>query len=175
MKCPYAVVFAGAPGSSKSIVAHHLSVEFNLPILNRDIIRSEVKEEFLVSNINEPKALKEFEKRFNERWHEILARKQNVILDGSVDRSWSRTKQKLEAAGYAWFMIDMELSKKFFVELFTATKRPKAIDQLDMYLEQHENFLKKYDNDISVKVTDKTFKNRLSVTETGLRDFLSRS
>lgn len=116
MKQPYIVVFAGAPGSSKSIVSHYLSMEFSLPILNRDTIRSEVKEELLVSNINEPHALVEFEQRFTDRWEEALALGESFILDGSIDRSWPRTKPELQLAGFRWFMIDMELSRDFFYD-----------------------------------------------------------
>lgn len=172
MNCPYIVVFAGAPGSSKSIVSHYLSMEFGLPILNRDTIRNEVKEELLVSNINEPHALAEFEQRFTERWEEALAVGESFILDGSVDRSWPHTKRELIAAGFEWFMIDMELSREFFVRLFTATKRQKGLDQLDGYLEQHEAFLEKYRQDIHLEITDETFNDRLEIAADGLTAFL---
>lgn len=173
MKQPYAVVFAGAPGSSKSIVAHWISVEFNLPIINRDIIRSEVKEDLLAASINEPPAKKEFEKRLASRWNSILADQKSIILDGSVDRSWAKTRNGLEAAGYRWFMIDMELSREFFVKLFTATNRPKAIKQLDGYLEDHRKFMDKYGSEVDIRIDDSTFPERLEIASKGLRDFLA--
>lgn len=174
MNQPYIVVFAGAPGSSKSIVSHYLSMEFSLPILNRDTIRSEVKEEMLVSDINEPHALVEFEQRFTDRWEEALAMGESFILDGSIDRSWPRTKKELLASGFGWFMVDMELSREFFMELFTATKRPKAIEQLDMYLEQHEAFMKHYRTDINLEINDEAFPRRLELAAEGLATFLAR-
>jgi predicted kinase len=174
MKQPYIVVFAGAPGSSKSIVSHYVSMEFSLPILNRDTIRSEVKEELLVSNINEPHALVEFEQRFTDRWEEALALGESFILDGSVDRSWPYTKQELQAAGFCWFMIDMELSREFFTELFTATKRPKSIGQLDMYLGQHEAFMSKYRADVNIEINDAAFPRRCELAAEGLASFLAR-
>jgi predicted kinase len=148
-------------------------MEFGLPILNRDTIRSEVKEELLVSNINEPQALVEFEQRFTDRWEEALAMGESFILDGSVDRSWPRTKAELLIAGFQWFMIDMELSREFFMELFTATKRPKAIDQLDMYLEQHEAFMDRYRSDIHIEINDASFPQRLELAADGLAVFLA--
>jgi hypothetical protein len=172
-KSPYVVVFAGAQGSSKSIVAHYLSMRFDLPILDRDTIRSEVKEEFLVSNINEPHALEEFEKRFEERWRQALASRQDFILDGSVDRSWPDTKKELQAAGYKWFMVDMELSRSFFVKLFSATDRKDVIAELDRYLSDHKKFMQKYSGDVTVKVTDDTFNQRVHVATNGLREFLA--
>jgi predicted kinase len=173
MKRPYAVVFAGAPGSSKSIVAHHLSMQFNLPIINRDIIRSEVKEDLLATSINEPRAKQEFEKRFNQRWQQILSAKQSIILDASVDRSWPETKAQLQAAGYSWFMIDMELSRDFFIKLFAATKRRKGIEQLDGYLEDHRKFMDNFGDEVDILIDDNTFKDRLRVSEEALRKFLT--
>jgi predicted kinase len=173
MKQPFAVVFAGAPGSSKSIVAHHLSIEFNLPIINRDIIRSEVKEDLLVDSINQPQAKKEFEKRFEERWQAILNAQKPIILDGSIDRSWEKLKVQLETAGYRWLIIDMELPRKFFVKLFIATKRPKAIEQLDGYLEDHRKFMKRYGSEVDIKIDDNLFPRRLEVTTSALKEFLT--
>jgi dephospho-CoA kinase len=40
----FVIVFAGVPGSSKSIVAYYLSETYSLPIFSTDNIRFEVKE-----------------------------------------------------------------------------------------------------------------------------------
>ena len=172
MSKPYVIVFAGVPGSSKSIVAYSLSIAFSLPIFSTDNIRNEVKEDLLVSDINETEALKEFEHRQGKRFQEILKLKQSFIRDGSVDRHWQEIKEQLHTAGYTWCLIDMELSRDFMINLYSKTNRVRAIEELDAYLAQHTNFMKKYSSDITVKITNSLFKERNSVAEAGVRKFL---
>ncbi len=172
MSKPYVIVFAGVPGSSKSIIAYHLSITFSLPIFSTDNIRNEVKEDLLVNNINEPEALKEFEFRQGKRFQEILGRKQSFIRDGSVDRHWQEIKEQLASAGYSLCLIDMELSRDFMINLYSKTNRVKAIEELDIYLAQHTDFMKKYSSDVTVKITDQLFKDRNSIAEVAVCKFL---
>jgi predicted kinase len=172
MSKPYVITFAGVPGSSKSIIAHYLSINFSLPIFSTDNIRYEVKEDLLVSDINEPKASKEYNYRQNKRFQDILELKKNFILDGSVDRRWQEVKNQLNAAGYNWCLIDMELSRDFMINLYTKTNRPRAIEELDAYLVQHANFMKKYSSDVKLKITDQLFKDRNSIAEKTVRKFI---
>ena len=174
MKRPFIVTFAGAPGSSKSIVAQHLSMRFDLPVLSRDTIRSEVKEDLLTESINDPMALAEFERRYADRFNAALSAGKPFILDGSVDRSWGETKPKLEAAGYEWFIIDMELSRQFFTQLFGATRRPKSIEQLDAYLPQHDAFMERYGDEVNLRIDDDGFGRRLELAATALEEFLTK-
>src|SRR5581483_2947119 len=168
MPKPFAVVFAGVPGSSKSIVAYYLSGEFNLPMFSTDNIRYEVKEDLRVDNINLPHALAEYEKRQAERRLWLLKKGNPLIIDGSVDRHWAAYKQQLKAAGYDWFLINMELSEAFITELFRLTARPKSIEQLPSYLRQHEAFVRQFKNDIMLEITDATFPDRLKIVADGL-------
>lgn len=172
MSKPYAVVFAGVPGSSKSIVAHYLSETFGLPIFSNDNLRYEVREDLKTDNINQPRVLAEYEKRLKQRRQALLATKRPVILDGSVDRRWAETKQQLQTAGYDRFLINMELSKKFITELFSHTARPKSIKQLPAYLQQHRDFVKQFKDDISLQITDETFPDRLQIAADGLQKFI---
>jgi shikimate kinase len=172
MSKPYVITFAGVPGSSKSIIAYYLSIAFSLPIFSTDNIRYEVREDLLVSDINNPKALKEFQHRQSERYREILARKQSFIRDGSVDRHWQEIKEQLDSAGYNYCLIDMELSRDFMTNLYSKTNRPKSIEELDAYLVQHTDFMKKYSKDVTLEITDKLFKDRTSLSETAVRKFI---
>jgi len=172
MSKPYAITFAGVPGSSKSIIAYYLSMTFSLPIFSTDNIRNEVKEDLLACDINEPEALKEFKRRQGKRFQEILKRKQSFIRDGSVDRRWQEIKEQLDVAGYTWCLIDMELSRDFMINLYSKTNRVWAIEELDAYLAQHTKFIEKYSHDITVKITDQLFKERNSVAEVTVRKFL---
>ena len=171
MTKPYVIAFAGVPGSSKSIVAYYLSIAFSLPIFSTDNIRYEVKEDLLVGDINDPSALKEFKHRQQKRFQEILTSKQSFIRDGSVDRRWQEIKEQLDAAAYSCCLIDMELSRDFMLNLYRKTDRMWAIEELDAYMAQHTNFMKKYSSEVTVKITDQLFNERNSVAEAAVRKF----
>jgi hypothetical protein len=173
MSKPYIVTFAGVPGSSKSIIAYFLSITFSLPIFSTDNIRFEVKEDLLALDSNEPKVREEYNRRQTKRFQQILEQKKNFILDGSVDRRWHELKDQLSNSGYTWCLIDMELSKDFLLNLYSKTGRLRAIEELDDYLAQHLEFMKRYSSDVTVKITDELFKDRNSVAQTALRKFLS--
>jgi len=170
----YVVVFAGVPGSSKTIIANYLSVKFNLPVFNNDQLRFEVKEDMMAANINAPEVLAEFEKRYKERFEEFLTTGHPMLLDGSIDRRWKETKKQLGAAGYVWYMIDMEMTEPFLKDFFIATGRPKFLDQLPRYLEDHRQFMKQYSSDVSLQITDETFPDRLRLAADGLQAFLDK-
>ena len=166
---PYAVVFAGIPGTSKTPIAHYLSCKFNLPILSTDQIRYEVREDLLADSINRPDALKEFNKRRDARFEQLLMAKTAFILDGSIDRRWAETKKVLEAAGYVWFMINIELTKPFLIKLYESTGRTEFANELmDRYLAQHNEFLDMFSSDINLQIEDKTFADRLEASAQAL-------
>ncbi|MGD0284582.1 MAG: hypothetical protein ABSB12_03250, partial [Candidatus Saccharimonadales bacterium] len=127
--------------------------------------------DLLVGDINDPDALKEYYYRRQKRFQDILKSKQSFIQDGSVDRRWQEIKVQLTAAGYAYCLIDMELSRDFMLNLYIKTDRKWAIEELDAYLAQHTTFMRKYSGDVTVKITDKLFKERDSVAEAAVRKF----
>jgi len=172
MTKPYAVVFAGVPGSSKTIISNYLSVKFNLPVFNNDQLRFEVKEDLRAANINIPEVLAEYERRYKERFEELLSTGNPILLDGSVDRRWAQTKNQLMVAGYAWYMIDMELSEAFLEKFFVATGRPKFLDQLPRYIKEHDQFMQKYSDDVGLQITDELFLKRLQIAADGLTKFI---
>ena len=173
MSKPYAVVFAGVPGSSKSIVAHELSCQFGLPIFSTDNLRFEVQEDLRSPNINRPDALEEFHKRYAERWKGFLALRGSIIRDGSVDRTWPAVKADLQSAGYDWFMIGMELSQDFMEKLYLETARPISATQLPAYQAQHEAFVQEFGSDIDLRITDELFPERRAVAVAGFQRFLA--
>lgn len=173
MTKPYAVVFAGVPGSSKTIISNYLSVKFHLPVFNNDQLRFEVKEDLMADNINIPAVLAEYEKRYKERFEELLATGHPMLLDGSIDRRWPQTKKQLKKFGYVWFVIDMELSPAFLKKFFVATGRPKFLDQLPKYLDDHQRFMRDYAADVSLQITDELFFNRLQIAADGLIKFVN--
>lgn len=173
MSRSFAVAFAGVPGSSKTIISNYLSTKFNLPVFNNDQLRFEVKEDMRAANINIPEVLDEYERRYTERFEDFLSTGHSMLLDGSIDRRWGQTKKQLKKFGYAWFVIDMEFSPKFLEEFFIATGRPKFLDQLSKYLDDHAKFMKKYVGDVGVQITDDQFYDRLKIAESALRKFIN--
>ena len=173
MNKPYVVVFAGIPGTSKTPIAHYLSCRFELPIFSTDQLRYEVREDLLADDINLPDALEEFDKRRGERLGEILSAKTSFICDGSMDRRWQGFKKELESAGYDWFMINLELSRQFLTKLYDATGRGDfAKNLMEHYLQQHRDFLEKFSSDITLKVDDKIFAERLATASRALENWL---
>jgi len=174
MKHPFAVVFAGLPGTSKSIVAFYLSGKFGLPMFNNDQLRYEVKEDLLADNINRPDALQEFERRLTQRVDEILSTKRPIILDGSVDRRWAERKDQLNKYGYRHFLINMELSPEFIENLWIKTGRRELIDKyLYPYIPDHISFLNQHRQEINVEINDDIFENRNPIAANALRQFIA--
>jgi hypothetical protein len=182
---PVAVVFAGVPGSSKTIIAFYLSGKFDLPMFSNDTLRYEVKEDMLVDRlvlpedllqrgINAPAALAEYERRLKERHLELLSTGRSIIFDGSVDRTWTERKQRLIDHGYTYYLISIELSRPFLEALFSATGRASSIAELDHYFEHHERWLELYAGDVDLEITDANFRNRREVAADGLSGFLER-
>lgn len=152
-------------------------------MFSNDQLRYEVKEDMLVSElvlpedlavkgINVPHVLSEFESRLTSRVNELLSTKRPIILDGSVDRRWHERKDQLSKYGYSWFMINMELSFRFLEHLYNSTGRSSFVPQLHGYFEQHEQFVAQHGSDINLSITDKTFKDRLAISEKSLSKFL---
>jgi hypothetical protein len=174
MEKPYAVVFAGVPGTSKSPLSHYISCEFGLPILNTDQIRFEVREDFRIKDIREQGGIGEFQRRLQDRFSRLLASKVPFIFDGSMDRHWAERKQSFQQAGYDCFMIDMELSREFLIGFYNATNRGSWADtNLDFYLGQHNDFMAKFAGDVNLRIDDDSFADRLKIAADGLRMFLS--
>jgi hypothetical protein len=173
MSSSFAVTFAGVPGSSKTIISNYLSVKFNLPVFNNDQLRFEVKEDMMVANINEPKVLAEYEKRYKERFEGLLLTRHPMLLDGSVDRRWSQTKLQLQQNGYSWLIISMDLSEEFLKHFFVVTGRPKFLAKLPKYIADHDNFNRLYSGDVGLSINDEKFTQRIKLSATALQHFLS--
>src|SRR4051812_4770787 len=108
-KQKFCVSFSGPRGSSKSPIAHYLSQKCNLIIFNNDTFRTEVIEDMGYLDQNE------YTKRRNGRTEQFLKTGQSFICDASVDRTWNEFSQILTDYGYQWFIISLDLSKKFLI------------------------------------------------------------
>lgn len=119
MDKPFVVLFGGVPGTSKSIIAHHLSCTYHLPIYANDTLRFEIREDMMIDNNLDPELVVEFEKRNQQRRQTMLSGKKPIIFDNSVDRSWAKQKRELTNAGYNWYLIKWNypdlFSRNYFI------------------------------------------------------------
>lgn len=162
----FCVTFAGAVGSSKTPIAHYLSCAFCLPILSNDAIRTEVKED--LGRLEEG----EYEKRRNTRLANLVASGTSFIYDASVDRGWAKLKEKIEEAGYAWFIVSMDLSKELLARLQSTKQYDDALTYLERSIADHEAFLERHGVDVALHISDATFGDRTELSGKALRQWL---
>ena len=165
MKNKFIIVFAGSVGSSKTPIAFYLSYTFNLPMFNTDAIRSEVREDLLGYNV------KEYKKRRDKRLKGIIDKGNSFILDASIDREWVNYKKLVDESNYKIFIISIDLSKDFLIKLFKA-KNYEAIDKLDGWIKDHQDFLVQYGTIVNLHITDKNFKDRLQISSDAFKKWL---
>jgi hypothetical protein len=163
----FLVTFAGAVGSSKTPIASYFSYKFDLPIFNTDAIRSEVIEDFLVFNEEE------FRLRRNKRLKELLNKGKSFILDASIDREWINLRESVTKEDYQFFIISLDISKNFLIKLYKAKHYEESLSKIDELYNDHEEFLINYINDIALHITDRTFKQRLGLSENKFKEFLN--
>ena len=64
------------------------------------------------------------------------------------------------------------LIKKFLKRFFVETGRAKFLDKLPTYLVDHHRFLDQYSDEISLRITDDLFEDRLAVAAEAVRRFI---
>ena len=153
----YCILFAGPIGSSKTPIAHYLSCNFSLPIFSHDTIRTEVAEDLLDYN------QQEYKKRRDLRLKHILERGKPFIYDASIDRSWKELKELLSKYDFNWFVIGMDLSKEFLVNLCKVKGYNETLKRIDSLIEDHNNFLSHYPYEPNINIIDQTFTKRLEL------------
>lgn len=166
MKQKFCILFAGAPGSSKSPIANYLSWKLNLPIFNTDIINTEMREDRLFQD------QVEFEKRRKERTEEAISLGYNYIIDFSIDRKFELYKDTLKKQGYECFIISINLSQEFLEKIYKA-KEYQALDKIAGWVEDHKKFLETYGNLVNLNITESDFSNRLRISYNAVKDWIN--
>lgn len=156
-KKPLCITFAGAIGSSKTPIANYLSGRFNLPVFNNDAVRSEVIGDFGFLDKKIHRELKDL------RIKEIMEKRISFICDASVDREWETLKSWLKEYDYDFFIISLDLSKEFLIKLHQNKGSNESLIRLDKSMADHDLFINKYSDEISLSINDLGFKNRLSL------------
>ncbi len=167
-KNKFIVTFAGPVGSSKTPIAHYLSCNFNLPIYNNDVVRIEVVEDFLSFNKEGHK------KRRDSRIKKIINSGNSFILDASIDREWENYMDDINKSGYKVFIISLDLSKELLLKLYKAKQYNEVVGKVNKFIEDHNNFLKKFGSSVSLHITDQNFSKRLKISSEKLKEWLGQ-
>jgi hypothetical protein len=162
----YIVAFAGPVGSSKTPIALYLSSKFGLPIFNNDAVRTEVIEDLLM--VDE----EEFTKRRDRRLQDMLKSGQSFILDASGDRQTEEYERNVLKLGYRYFLISLDLGREFLVKLYKAKGYKESLNKVDQYISDHNYFLSKFNDRVSLHITEKEFPDRLTICENALKKWL---
>ncbi len=162
------VTFAGAIGTSKTPIANYLSTKLSLPVFSSDAIRSEVIEDLGTLDA------KEYIRRRNLRFEEIIKNGNSFICDASVDRTWKDLKKQLISTNYDFFIISLDLSRDLLLKLYKAKGYVETLGQIDRLVQEHEVFLNQYSNDIGLHITDKDFRERIDISYNKVWEYLER-
>lgn len=163
----YIVAFAGPAGSSKTPISNYLSPKFNLPIFNNDAIRTEVAEDLLKTDD------KEFRQRATKRLTELFKSRKSFILDASIDRKWKNYQKQLSQSDYKIFIISLDLSRDFLINLYQAKNYSVSLPWINQLLTDHQNFLSEYSSLVNLSINDQNFIDRLSLSEKSLTSWLN--
>lgn len=159
------MTFAGPVGSSKSQISNYLSTLFNLPILENDVIRNEVKTD--LGYFNE----EVYTQRRDERLKDIFNKKISFIYDASIDRYWGTYLSRVKESGYKFFIISLDVSQSFLDKLQLLGGDRKIAD-LKRTFKDHALFVKAYGNLINMSIDDENFKDRLEICRQELEKWL---
>ncbi len=166
------ILFAGAPGSSKTPVATYLSWNLGLPIFNNDVIRVEVSEDTLRRS-PAPADDPEFVKRQKYRIFKLLESRKPFICDFSVDKNWPGMKEALDRYKYDYFLISFNYSREFIQKIGKAKGYPDNENNI-MWYNQHTDFINKYGDDVDLVINEGNFSNRLDIALKAVKEFLDK-
>lgn len=162
---PFVILFTGPAGSSKTPIAHALSTAYCLPILDNDVIRTEVQEDLGILD------QLVYETRRNERIQHLIDRNVSWIYGASIDRTWDKFKHMIGKYRYA--IISINLSLPFLEELYDA-KGYKEKTLMRQSHQDHEQFLEHFRDDVLIHIEDHTFPNRLSLATTAVGQWIAQ-
>lgn len=164
----YLIAFAGPIGSSKSPIAHYLSLKFNLPILSNDVIRTEVIEDMGILDETE------FRNRLKTRILNFLESGKAFVFDASVDRQWQNIEGEIFKYKYKVFLISLDLSFEFLEQIYKNKNYQDSLQRLKINFQDHQDFLKENSKFVSLSINDQNFLDRLSLSQKALSAWLKK-
>lgn len=156
------ITFAGPVGSSKTPIAHFLSIRLGLPIVSNDALRAEVTED--LGRMDEI----EYETRREARLESVLKSSRSFLYDASVDRRWVDMKKALMEYGYAWRIVSIDIGKDMLSAILERKGYDKSLAHVDRYIADHDAFLEAFSKDVSIHISDSQFPDRLRIAYDGL-------
>ena len=169
MNKSFQILFAGAGGCGKSPVANYLSWKFNLPRMENDALRNEVRGD-MMDNLLNPDVRAEYNRRLKERYDELNTLGWSFVDDCSIDRTWKSRDEWFSPARVP-FIISFDLSYEFIKNRYSLGKVPQ-LDHLRRWVDDHDVFLAEFGKQVNVHITEENYKDRISICENALRDFL---
>lgn len=171
MENKFLITFAGPMGSSKTPIAYYLSYRLNIPIFSNDCIRTEVIAD--TGMLDE----REYLRRRDARLEDIGHRGLSFIYDASVDREWDKLKEGIKPLGYRTFVISIDLSKKFLMDLYTRGMEhdrgyAKYLVRIDDSLAEHKSFLANHPSEVGLHINDENFADRLELCDEKVKTWL---
>ncbi len=160
------ITFAGPGGAGKTPIAVYLSWNLGWGIFSNDAIRSELTNDLGRQILSDP----EYIKLRDERYGAMLKLKNDLILDVSVDRQWTRRRSEFADQGIKTFIVSLDLSKDFLLKLYRATGYDEQF--AEGWLNDHQKFLDQFLGDVNFSITDQNFSNRMKLTLSSVQDWL---
>jgi uncharacterized membrane protein YcgQ (UPF0703/DUF1980 family) len=84
-------------------------------------------------------------------------------------------KEKLVSYDYDFFIISLNLSKDLLSKLYKAKEYFNSLSRIDEIIEDHNNFLAKYSDDIKLNITDNDFINRIQISYQEVGKYLEKT
>ncbi len=103
----------------------------------------------------------EYEKRRDARIGTLAKTKRSFILDASADRQWGRVKEYASQHTYHVYIISLDLSKDFLLQLYHAKGYNESAKRIDQLIAEHDQFLQNYSADVGLHITNELFLKRL--------------
>lgn len=165
-----AIAFAGAAGCGKTPVATNLSWQLGWGVFSTDAIRSELSETWGYPVLNQP----EFKEFRDQRFLQALNLGNNLIIDASVDRTWEQKRAELAGRRAEFFIISFDLKEDFLEQLFKI-KGYAATEYIPGWVQDHQNFLNKYGQDVGFRVNEENYPDRINLCYRAVRAWLDKS
>ncbi|MFN7160867.1 MAG: hypothetical protein ACK4NC_04650 [Candidatus Gracilibacteria bacterium] len=164
----FCILFAGMVGSSKIPIVQFLSCNLGVPIFDNDAVMAELIEDHMNFDVDQ----NEFAIKRDKRMYDLLTSEYSFVFASSIDGRWEYLKQILIENDYNIFIISIDLSRTFFEKLYIAKGYADSTERITLLYEQHEEFLKHFNNDISLHIKDEEFSDRLELSLEKVKDWV---
>ena len=169
MKKPVCITFAAPVGAGKTQIAHYVSWNLGIGVFSNDVIRNEIQAEHSTPLDHNPD---EYFKRRDERIHSVLELGRSFIYDASIDRRWEEYSPIVQEAGFDTLVVSLDWSRGLWESMVVHKGYDPKSAQCNTWFAQHEDFVRKHGEVISLSLQDEHFSQRLEYTLEHIRALL---